>query len=125
MYTGEIKNLLQQYGTVLEICAPIGTVYPEEFLPASKEKIRIAFVTAYQKCKGEYRQILAENFVKLARFVPMQEAIIVLRYTNWLNRPSAENFHPEDRVLKDDYMKINDKITDQAQRYINMLRQYM
>ncbi len=120
MTNGEAEKIIQEYGKVLEVASAIGLAIPEQFLPYKKEEIIEAFKYAYNATDEENKNILATSFMYLPEFVPIDDAVIVLRYTNWLTS-SDKSINPEDEKLKEDWQRIINKINNEMEEYMKIL----
>lgn len=116
MTSKEAEEIIQDYGEVLEIASAIGLAIPEQFLPHKRENIREAFLFAYKATVDENRQVLAISYMHLPEFVPIEEALIVFRYSNWLtNKDKSKN--SEDEALRDDWQRIMNRINKEMEEY--------
>lgn len=120
MTSNEAEQIIQDYGKVLELASSIGLAIPEQFLPHDKRKIREAFKFAYKATDNENRQLLVNSYMRLPVFVPIDDAIIVFRYTNWLsNKDKSKNI--EDEELRDDWQLIMNRINKEMEEYMKEL----
>ncbi len=77
---GFISKLLSDYGAIVEITS-VYTCVPESFLPASKEKLKFELKKYYLlNDDTEAREVIAANYMLLANFVPLEDALVVSRY---------------------------------------------
>lgn len=117
MTSSEAEEIIQDYGEVLEITSAIALAIPEQFLPHKREKIKEAFLFAYKVTADENRQLLASSYMDLPAFVPIEEALIVFRYSNWLtNKDKSKN--SEDEALRDDWRRITNRINKEMEEYM-------
>lgn len=113
----EAEKIIQDYGSVLEISSAIGLAIPEQFLPHPKSKIKEAVFLAYETADEENKQILASCYMRLPEFVPMDEALVVYRYTNWLTSEDKSKNH-QDEHLRDEWQKIVNRVNKEMEEYL-------
>lgn len=117
------EPLIKKYGAVLEVCSTLGLAFPQEFLPAEKEKIEAALLATYiATTDRKERDSIGSAFVSLSSFVPMEEALIAMRYYRHITDKNQRTAHSEDGLLGEQFKKITDRINREGERYLHLMK---
>lgn len=115
MTIDDAEKIIKDFGQIQEIASAVGLAIPEQFLPYPKAKIKEAFQYAFKLSDTDGKGRLKEAYIYIPTYVPIEDAVIVFRYTNYLaNEKTARE---EDASLREEWQKIMNRISNEMEDY--------